>query len=316
MATAGLMRNKTLLEKADLELSNLQNEAGYLQEAQAKKFVRSLIKQSVFMQQCTAVPMKSHKMVIDKIKFGSRVLRPGAEYTALPVGDRAKPDLAKIELDAKLFKAECRLSNEVLEDSIEGGRLKQTIMDLLTEAISRDMEEVVLLGDTTSTVPTLAVLDGVVKQVNTNQVDAGVTWTNKSIFRDMLRTMPSEYLRDKTKMRYYTSVDSAIHYEDTLGNRQTNVGDQALINGTGLKYSGVPIESVPLFPEDLGTGTNETIMLLLDPKNVNIGVWRSIMIETDKLISEGTILIVVTMRFDVRLTEELATVKAHSVRVS
>jgi hypothetical protein len=40
------------------------------------------------------------------------------------------------------------------------------------------------------------------------------------------------------------------------------------------------------------------------------------MIETDKLISEGTILIVVTMRFDVRLTEELATVKAHSVRVS
>ena len=44
-----------------------------------------------------------------------------------------------MELDAKLFKAEVRLNNEVLEDSIERGQLRQTIMQLMAEAIAREL---------------------------------------------------------------------------------------------------------------------------------------------------------------------------------
>ena len=51
--------NRTILEKADLALADLTGGGGILQPAQAQKFMRLLIKQSVLMQMATVVPMSS-----------------------------------------------------------------------------------------------------------------------------------------------------------------------------------------------------------------------------------------------------------------
>ncbi|MFZ5786918.1 MAG: phage major capsid protein [Acidobacteriota bacterium] len=119
------LSNRTILEKADLALADLTAGGGLLKPAQAQKFMRLLIKESVLMKLATVVPMASPKQQISKIKFSSRILRPGQEATALGATERVKPDLSQIELDAKLFKAEVRLSDEVLEDSIERGELRR-----------------------------------------------------------------------------------------------------------------------------------------------------------------------------------------------
>jgi HK97 family phage major capsid protein len=215
--------NRTILEKADLALADLTAGGGMLQPAQAQKFIRILIAESVILKQGTVVPMKSPKQLIEKIRFAGRILRPGSEATALPPGDRVKPDLGKVELDAQLFKAEVRLNNEVLEDSIERGALRQTIMQLIGEAIARDMDEVIIAGDTASGDAFLAKLDGILKQATSNVVDAALQTTNKSIFRDMLKSIPSEFLRNKKEMRFFTSVDSEIDYRDSLAERATVV---------------------------------------------------------------------------------------------
>ncbi|MCA2981504.1 MAG: phage major capsid protein, partial [Myxococcaceae bacterium] len=145
--------NRTLLEKADLALADLTAGGGVLLPAQAQKFMRLLIKQSVLMQMATVVPMASPKHQIAKIKFGSRILRRGSEATALPVADRSRPDMSYLELDAQLVKAEVHLSDEVLEDNIERGELRQTILEMIAEAAGRDMEEVIINGDTASADP-------------------------------------------------------------------------------------------------------------------------------------------------------------------
>ena len=49
--------NRTILEKADLALTDLTAGGGILKPAQAQKFMRLLIKQSVLMQLATVVPM-------------------------------------------------------------------------------------------------------------------------------------------------------------------------------------------------------------------------------------------------------------------
>src|SRR5688572_3494773 len=98
---ANIMENRTLLEKADLALADLTASGGLLVPAQAAKFMRILIKQSKLMGMSTVVPMRSPKQLIEKIRFAGRVLRAGQEATALPVGDRSKPNLGKVELDAK-----------------------------------------------------------------------------------------------------------------------------------------------------------------------------------------------------------------------
>lgn len=313
---AGLTDNRSILAKADLALSDLQNSAGLLQPAQAAKFMQVMIKASKVLGMSTFVPMRSPKQLIEKIRFGGRVLRGGSEAQALPVGDRAKPDLTKVELDAKLFKAEVRLDNEVLEDSIEKSELRQTVMQLMGEAIARDVEEVVVRGDTTSLDPFLAKMDGIVRQATSHSYDALLQGLNKTVFRDMLRLMPNEFLRDLKMLCFCSSVNSVINYRDSLGDRQTPGGDRMLMENQPAYYSGIKVEDIPLFPEDLGIGQNATNCLLTDMKNVNVGMWRNIRIETDKLVSEGVLIIVASIRFDVKYAVEDAVVKATNIKTS
>lgn len=223
--------------------------------------------------------------------------------------------LTQVELDAKLFKAEVRLSDEVLEDSIERGELRQTIMEMMAEAISRDMEEVLINGDTLSADPFLAVMDGVLKQATSNIVDAAAAPIAKDLLRDMLKTLPSEHLRDKKAMRFMTSVDADLDYRNTLADRATVAGDRLLEGDTPVLYSGVPLQPIPLFPENLGAGSDQTVILLCNPKNIHVGIWRNIRVESARDISEGTLKIVATLRFDVKFAEEPGVAKAINVQL-
>lgn len=315
---AGLLDNNTILQKADLALSDITTDGGLLQPAQAQKFMRVLIKEAVIMKQATVTPMRSPKQLIEKIQFGSRILRAGNESTALPLADRSKPDTSEVELDAQLFKAEVRLNNEVLEDSIERGQLRQTIMQLMAERIATDMDECIIQSNTASTDPFLAKLTkgGLFQQATSQVVDAGTTTTTKQTFHAMIKAMPSQFQRNKKDLRFFTSIQSELDYRDTLAERATVGGDKWISEDAPVLYTGIPIVPVPLFPEDLGGGSNCTDVLLTDPKNINVGIWRNIRIETDKLVSEGVLIIVATLRFDVKFAHEPAVVKSINVKVA
>ena len=72
--------NRSLLEKADLAIADVTAGGGILLPAQAQKFMRLLIKQSVVMKLATVIPMPSPKYQISKIKFGSRILRAAIDF--------------------------------------------------------------------------------------------------------------------------------------------------------------------------------------------------------------------------------------------
>ncbi len=312
-----MLSNETLIQKADAALADLTSGGGLLQPAQAMNFMRILIDEAVIMKQATVVPMRSPIQLIEKIRFGSRILRNGAEATPLTVGDRAKPTLSKVQLSASLFKAEVRLNNEVLEDSIERGELRQTIMQLMAERIAVDMDEILVQGDTASSDTFLATFNGLLKQVTSNSVDNADAHLSRTTLKFMLKTMPTPFLRNKKSLRFLTSIDGEIDYRDSLADRATpNVGDKFVMEDAPAFYSGVPLSGVPLFPENIGTGSHCTDVILMDPKNYNVGIWRDIRVETDKLVSEGVVIIVATLRFDAKLAEETATVKAINVNVA
>ena len=310
-----VLSNRTILEKADLALADLTASGGILQPAQAQKFMRLLVKDSVLMKMATVVPMASPKQQISKIKFGTRVLRPGQEAVALGSAERSRPDLSMVELDARLFKAEVRLSDETLEDSIERGELRQTIMEMLAEAISRDMEEIVINGDRSATDPFLAVMDGALKQATSNVVDAGGKKISKELLSDLLKTIPGEHLRDKKAMCFLTSLDADLDYRSSLAERATAAGDKFLEGDSQVLYSGVPVQPIPLFPDNLGEKKDQSVILLCNPKNLFVGIWRQIRLESAREISEGTLKIVATLRFDMKIADESATAKCVSLAV-
>lgn len=310
------MLNQTLIQKADLALSELTSGGGVLTPAQADKFYRILIDESVLMKEVTVTPMKAPKQRIDKVRFASRILKAGTSGSALASGDRSKPELGKQELDAKLFKAEVRLPDETLEDSIEGGTFQDTIMQLAGERIALDMEEWIVNADTTSGDTFLAAGDGVIKAATTNVVNHNGGTTTHALFTSLLKSLPTPFIRNRKNMRFYLSVDSETDYREAMAARGTVFGDQVSQQETQLTPFGIPARDVPVMPENLGQGQNQTVALFTDPKNINVGVWRKVKAEVDKDITQGVIILVFTVRFDVKYIHEPAVTKATGIAVA
>jgi hypothetical protein len=132
--------NRELIRKADIAIADLTGNGGYLNPEQNNRFIRTLIEQPTLLNSVRTVAMNSPQMKINKIGFGSRVLRAATSATALQSSDRVKPDLSNVQLSTKEVIAQVNIPYEVLEDNIEGGNvsvplqggaggLHQTIID-------------------------------------------------------------------------------------------------------------------------------------------------------------------------------------------
>lgn len=307
----GIESNRTLLEKADLALSDLTS-GGQLRPAQADEFIRLAIKQSVFMGGVTVRPMAAFQEDIDKLRFASRVLKPGVEATALPVGSRVKPDLGRVQLSAKLFRAESRMSYEVLEDQIERSAFQNTVMQSLSAAVARDIETVVINGDTASANALLASLDGVLKQATSNTVDNLNARLTKNTLRDVTKALDDEFANEPD-LKFWTNRQARLDLKDSYAERATMLGDASLVQGGSVSYDDRPVIAVPEFPPTAETGGSNTQVLFTTGRNVVVGILRNIRVEMDKDISAGVIVIAVSLRFDTRIIETAAAAKAINV---
>lgn len=300
--------NRTLLQKADMDLAQITADGGLLATQQADEFIQLAIKQAVLLKDANVTPMKGPVEERDKMRFSGRVLKPGAEATALPVMERSRPALSRITLTAQLFKAEVRYSDEVVEDQVERGTFKDTIMTSLAGAVARDMEAVAIQGDVASADPLLAVLDGFIVQATANTVNAGGARLAKATLRDMLKALDDEFTATD-KLKFYTNRQARVDYRDSLADRATPLGDLALVTGGEAKFQDIPVIAVPEFPVAAGN----THVLLTDPQNLMVGIWRNIRFELARDVPAGVFIIVGTLRFDVRIVEVNALARAFNV---
>ena len=306
--------NLTLIQKADLAVADFAA-GGLLQPAQAAEFIRLAIKAPVVISQAFVTPMTTPVERRDKMGFTGQVLQPGSEATALGVAERSVPALGFVELTTRHYKAETRMSDEVLEDQIERGAFKQTIMEELSKAVARDMERAALNGDTTSATPLLAMQDGWIRRATANIFDAGGATLSKVVLRDTLRALPDEYA-EQAGLKYFTNRYAQIAYGDTLADRATALGDAWLtqVGAADPAYSKIPVQRVALFPTTLGGGGDQTVVLLTDPKNLALGIQRQIKIETWRDAPALSTSIIVSIRFALQVIEVNAMAKAINVR--
>jgi HK97 family phage major capsid protein len=299
-----------ILNKADLAVSDLVSNGGYLNPIQANTFIRMLIEQPTLLNDIRVVPMNAPTMEINKIGFTSRILKVApASGTALSASDRSAPTTDKVELTTTEIIAEVHIPYDVLEDNIERGRLEDTIMQLITERASLDLEELIIRGDTGSGDAYLALKDGCLAQATSHVVDYGATAPSvtKAVFKAGIKAMPNKYLRNRSAMRFYTSPHAEIEYADSLANRETPMGDRK-ITGWAPNYAfGIPVKAAALMPDSK--------YILTWPKNFILGVQRRIMIETDRDIRARVLIVVLTLRIDIKFEEEDAVVKCLGLNV-
>jgi HK97 family phage major capsid protein len=244
-------------------------------------------------------------MEVNKISMNSRILHAGTELTALDAAKRTVPGTGKVTLNAKLAKAEVRLSYEVLEDNIEQGSLMDTLITMIGQAVARDLEELMILADTASGDADLAITDGIIKRATAHTVDASGARISPSLLSLAKKAMPAKYKRDLTSLRYYTSVDVEEDYRLALASRGTALGDDSLIAAGSRSYGGIPVRPAVFMPDAKA--------ILANPKNFVMGVHRDIRIESQKFIQEGMWVIVVSLRVDFQVEETDSIVKLINI---
>jgi hypothetical protein len=294
------MDNKELIEKADLVISDLTSGGGLLNAEQNDRFIRTLIDQPTILRDARTVPMDSSSTELNKIGFGTRILKPAVENTGLGAGDRSAPTTSKVTLTTSEVIAEVRLPYAVIEDNIERGNMTNTVLDLIAERAALDLEELIIQGDTASGDAYLALMDGVVKSATSNTA-AGLDISLKDLFNNMIKAMPTQYRRNLKSLKMYVPHDIEQDYRNAQADRGSDLGD-AILSGSGdLPVFGIGMRGAALMPVQTAILTN--------PLNILVGIQRNIRIESEKLISERQYKFVLTARIATALEEETAVVK-------
>lgn len=309
------MENKQIIEKAAMTLADLAS-GGMLNVAQSNRFLRMVQDAPTIINAARFVPMGHDSMKVEKIGFGQRILRPGQEGVALNENQKSVPTTSTIQLNAKEVIAEVNITYDTLENNIEKGNLYNTIMRMIAERAALDLEELIVNGDTDSTDPYLAVLDGIRKQATAHIVDFANAPVSKDAFKAGIKAMPKKYYRNPADFRFFTSYNAQVEYMDSIASRQSTLGDRALQGGLPTAY-GTPVQGIAMIqgvPDETDPNIIKSDILFTHPKNILFGMSRNIRIEVDRDIRERKFIIVLTAKVDTVFEEPDAVVKIENVQ--
>jgi len=303
----------TLKNKADLQLSTITGGAGELIDEQRRRFFKLALKQAKFTRMTTVYMMKAPGAKIPKAAWTGRVMYPASAGVPQPSAYRSAPSFSEITLESKLARAETHIDREVMEDNVERNALKKMVVQWLSEKAGHDIEDLLLNGDTSSSDVWLALADGLIKQATTNTASGSPSSLSKTLLRNLMLAMPEEY-SEQSNMSFFTNRVARANYRDTVNTRATSLGDIVFMGGKPtLGFEDVPLISIPRFPSTLGTGTNETVVMMCNPKVALLAFQRRLTLDSEFDVRSQKFVFVLSLRIDVKWHHEPQVAKLDKV---
>lgn len=328
------LSNAELLQKATMTTANLGGGTGGINNGpeaplsieQVDRFYRLAVTPQAILPEVREVKNTAAKWQESKIQFGGRILRKGVQGTRLADGDRVVPDTGMVEISCELMRGEVPIGDEVMEDQVERAGFGDTVMALIAENVGRDIEDLLLNGETagagglfTADSNYLQTLNGWMQQcrdgAGANLYDAvGDSQDYQTIMGRMLTMLPDRFKRDIDNMRYYVPLRFLEKYRDQLSARGTALGDASLEGVREHRYQGILIKPVPL--QLITPGSPDTTHILLAHRtNLMAGYQRMVRMESWRDPREGVTSFVVNCRIDAKIQHVPATVVAKNVDV-
>lgn len=304
---------RELIEKADLAVTDLTSSGGALTAEQASAFFRTAVNEASLAKYADIHTFDRPSKVIDKAGFlaSALIMKPAVDGVAFTEDQRSSLTLAKTTLTPKEYRVHVILTKQTLEDNIERGGLVNTVRDLIAEKVADDIDNHVLNDALNSATANLTNIDGLLFQATTHVVSAASAVFSDSIALSLLKEMPKQYRKDRSKLCFLLPSDAELHYRNVLGSRATQYGDVMRAEGKQINVLGVPVVGLPQLPVSsyLGTG------LLVDTKNIAIGFNRQVTFETQPDITAGLLHVVVSLRMDAKFIVEDAAVKCTNISI-
>lgn len=288
---------------------------GLMNPTQANRFIRMMKDEPTILKDARTVQMAHDNQVFDKIGFGGRVLRPATEFTALAASDRAVPTTGKISLSTKEVIAEINISDDTIENNIEGKSIEDTIVALLAEQAALDIEELLVNGDVESTDAYLALFDGLLKQSQSHIVDLQGAALTKDAFKKAIKAVPSRFRKRVADHNFYITHNNVMEWKDSIAARQTILGDNTLTTTGHPNAYGASVKGCAnLQPFAFGEGGEASNGIFVHPKNIMVGISRNIRLEVERDIRQRGFIFVLTMKLDSKYEEEEAVAKIINIQ--
>lgn len=267
---------------------------GLMLQEQADKFIDLTLDFTTMLKIVRDERKRRDKGELDLLNIGSVVTEGADEEPDDPIwaSEEVKPTFSKLEWDTKKLRSIFNITTDTLLDNIESEAevfeqrgeepptdFREKLMAAYAKRISTDIELLAIQGDTS-----LAATSKLNRLLRHNQgwdkltdtgchyVNAGYTNVSVKMFSDMLKQMPSPYLKQINELRWFMGPLTYINWCELISRRLTQTGDDAL-KGMAVAPFGIPAVMVPLIPEDkestVGTTTYDALsfMWLTFPEN-------------------------------------------------
>jgi HK97 family phage major capsid protein len=299
------MNNTDILTKLDTALKSLTTAdlgSSRLSPEKAQKFVQVLSDSQTILKDATRLDMNSHTRDIDRVGFGGRILSAAQEGVA--PGAEVKPVFKTNKLEAKEVIAVVAVTDSTLEDNLETEGFEDSLLNLIGEQASADLEDLFINGKVGSADALLAITNGWLEKA-ANEVTATVglfAADVEKMFEAQLLALPKTHIRNRDALAFYVSFDVENDYRNSLKDRNSALGDIAMTSGGQLTYKGIKVVYAGYMPE----GTS----MLVPTANLVYGIYRDIRIEKDRNAKARLTDFVLTMRVDCHFIDENAAVVA------
>ena len=299
----------TAAEKANLVLADFAP-GGLLPTKVANAFLVQAVLGSKFLTFINSDTYDAPSFDLPSAQFNGRVLHAGTDGQAVTSAQRSKPTFSKASLTFKLAKGQVRIDDSALENNIERSALNTTIMGMVDQKVSADIEEFAICADTASTDPYLGLSDGLLKRITSHTVVGDGSKLDRTKLETLYKSLPQQYRKDKSKLKFFTATDPQIDYVTSLGNRVGDAADRRVVEGEQVpKWAGIPVEDIPYFPMTEGAGSNQASCVLMDPKTAYIGFQRQVRIVSWRDNDAEQTVVSVSVKMDFNISFEPSTAK-------
>jgi len=260
-----MLTPEQLIEKAIIQTTDMTGDTsgGLLQPEIANKFVDYVIDISVMKNNARMEKIAPDQKYIDKVAVGSRVAEPKTQATTTTT--RRGITTERVTITCNPIIVPWEISRETLARNIEGEKFEDHVAKMMATALANDLEELFITGDTSSTDEFLALADGWAqlasdgghvydaerRSLDTVDATNGVITDARTIFGNMIRSMPNKFKRNRANLRFFCGTNVAQDYIDALSTRATALGDNALAKRFTLTPFGIELVEVPTIPTDL-----------------------------------------------------------------
>ena len=311
------MSDTGLSVKADLALSDLETNGGKLTYEQNETFIRRLEDSRTILNAIRVQPMNNPSQRINSISMGGFIVKPASQDRnadttghagrAFKPAWRSAPTTTFVELNTKEVMAVVEIPYEVLEDNIERGAMQNTILALIADQFAHNMEAMIVraVDGGSDAEPLLNYMDGIYALATDHVVDFQNELISDAGFTRMIKAMPKKYRGDLGRLKFITGSDTVLDMRDARAARATGLGDRFVEDNAPVRAKGIEV---------LGASNNpETKAMLTIPENIIFGIQRNVTVETERLIEERLIKIVVTARVAVEIQNHDAIVVASNL---